>query len=566
MTAIILKNGVVVDPLNGVDCEKMDICIQDGRIVEKVNGKAEEIDCSGKLIMAGGVDIHSHIAGSKVNAGRIFRPEDSLRKEVSKNGFMRSGTGWSVPSTFITGYQYAQMGYTTVMTPAMPPLMARHTHEELHNIPIIDKAAYPLFDGNWLVMKYIREGNYDKLAAYVSWLLRATRGYVVKVVNPGGTEAWGWGKNLRNIKERVPYFDVSPEEMIKGLAEVNERLGLPHQVHLHPNNLGRPGNFETTLETFDIPKGAANGRESLHVTHCQFHSYGGTSWKDFESRAEDIADYVNKNDHVRIDAGFVTLDETTTMTADGPMEYMLHTLTHFKWVNNNVEMETAPGVTPFIYSRKNPVQATQWCIGLELALLIKDPTKILLTTDAPNGGPFTRYPRIMAWLMSSKYRAELMETAHKGIEKSAVLPTIERELTFSEIAAMSRSGPAQALGMKDKGHLGVGAQADIAVYDLDPAGMDPGKDYQKIEEAFGNAFLTLKDGNVVVKNGKVAADYMGRTYWVNAQVDQDLEAEVLKDVEYNFKRFYSVNLNNYPVQEKYMHREEEVRIDASDIR
>ncbi|NOZ77557.1 MAG: formylmethanofuran dehydrogenase subunit A, partial [Euryarchaeota archaeon] len=94
---------------------------------------------------------------------------------------------------------------------------------------------------------------------------------------------------------------------------------------------------------------------------------------------------------------------------------------------------------------------------------------------------------------------------------------------------------------------------------------DPGRDYKKVEEAFGSAFLTLKDGKVVVKDGRVAAEHMGRTYWVNAQVDPDLEREVLKDVEYNFKRYYSVNLNNYPVQERYMHKEEEVRIDASDI-
>ena len=34
------------------------------------------IDAAGLVVMAGGVDVHSHIVGSKVNAGRKFCPED----------------------------------------------------------------------------------------------------------------------------------------------------------------------------------------------------------------------------------------------------------------------------------------------------------------------------------------------------------------------------------------------------------------------------------------------------------------------------------------------------------
>jgi len=94
--------------------------------------------------MPGGVDIHSHIAGAEVNAGRLLRPEDHVKDVEPKTAITRSGVGHSIPSTFTTGYRYARMGYTTVMNPAMPPLEARHTHEELDDTPIIDKATYPL--------------------------------------------------------------------------------------------------------------------------------------------------------------------------------------------------------------------------------------------------------------------------------------------------------------------------------------------------------------------------------------------------------------------------------------
>ncbi|HSV49874.1 MAG TPA: amidohydrolase family protein, partial [Candidatus Acidoferrales bacterium] len=105
MTEILIKNGFVVDPLNKINCEKMDIAIKDGKIVEKVNEKnAQIIDASGQTVMAGGVDIHSHIAGAEVNMGRMVRPEDHVKDVVRKTALTRSGTGYSIPSTFVTGY------------------------------------------------------------------------------------------------------------------------------------------------------------------------------------------------------------------------------------------------------------------------------------------------------------------------------------------------------------------------------------------------------------------------------------------------------------------------------
>jgi len=565
-----IRNGTVFDPLNGINGERMDILVRDGRIVDKLKGKAQVIDAKGKMVMPGGVEIHSHFAGGKETSGRLFRPEDGARVLYRRMDSTRAGSGFSMPSSFTVGYLYAKMGYTMANTPAMPPLFARHTHEELCDVPILDKAAYPTYDGNWFVMMYLREGDMSKLAACAAWFLRATKGLVVKLVNPGGTENWGWGRNAVDIDDPVIGFGVTPAEIIRGLAEANERLGLPHSIHVHPNNLGKPGNFETTLRTLELTRSVkpASARQSIYLTHAQFHSFGGDSWKNFESKAGEIARYINSCEHVVCDTGNVTLDETTTMTSDGPMEYFLHSLTHLKWVNKDVELETAPGVTPFIYSRKNPVHSVQWAIGLELALLIKDPFKVLLATDHPNGGPFTRYPRIIAWLMSEPYRRHYIEErVHGSVQRGSGLAGIDREYTFYEVAAATRAGQARALGLQEvKGHLGVGAHADVAVYDLDPAEVDPSRDYKRVEKAFGAALYTIKDGEVVVREGRVVASPQGRTFWVNASVDEGLEREVEKDIEEYFKKFYSVNLGNYPVQKRYLERGREIRVDARQVR
>lgn len=565
---LLIENGIVYDPLNGVVGEIKDIAIEDGRIVESVRGRdVEVIDASGKMVMPGGVDIHSHIAGSKVNIGRLVRPEDS-RIFYPRYGPLRSGSGFSVPSTFATGYLYAKMGWTTVFDPAMAPLKARHTHEEFMDIPIVDKGAYTVFGNNWFIMEYLRRGEVEKCAAFVAWMLRATKGYAIKLVNPGGVEAWGWGMNVKGLRDRVPHFDITPIEIIQGLTKVNEMLGLPHSIHVHTNNLGIPGNYVTMLETFEAVKGieptrGAKRKQVIHCTHVQFYGYGGKDWRTFQSKADEIAGYVNKHDFITIDMGQVTFDDTTTMTADGPFEYELHKLTKLKWCNSDVELETGAGVVPVVYSPKSPVNSVQWAIGLELALLIEDPRKVFLTTDHPNGGPFIRYPQVIAWLMSRKAREEQLEKVHPYVKKASLIATLDRELDFEEITWMTRAGTALALGLEDKGHLGDGAVADVAIYGFDPREKDPSREPEEVERAFSNVDLCIKDGEVVAKDGEVVKEMVGRTHWVDVRVPEAVEKEILREIADKFTKFYTISISNYPVEPEYVPRPETLVVDAT---
>ena len=397
MVEYLIKNGFVFDPVTGVKGDKKDIAVKDGKIVESVSSSAKVYDAAGKTVMAGAVEVHAHVAGPKVNEGRNYRPEDKLFGNRAGVNGMRTTGGFSIPTTFKTGYAYAQMGYTVVMEAAMPPLYARHVHEEIRDTPIIDEGAFPVFGNNWFVLEYLKNNELENTAAYIAWLLRATKGYAVKVVNPGGTEAWAWGLNCLSVNDPVPYFDITPAQIVKGLIEANEYLGLPHSMHIHANNLGNPGNYTTTLDTFKLAEGfKANNRfgreQTMHHTHVQFHSYGGDNWGNFESKADAIMDYVNAHPNLTIDTGNVTLDETTTMTADGPFEHHLTELNHLKWANVDVELETAAGIVPYVYSPDIKVCAIQWAIGLELALLAKRPDALLHHDRPPERGAVHALP------------------------------------------------------------------------------------------------------------------------------------------------------------------------------
>ncbi|HDR74282.1 MAG TPA: formylmethanofuran dehydrogenase subunit A [Methanoculleus sp.] len=556
MTELLIRNACVIDPINDICGEIMDIAVRDGKIVESVGSGAEVIDANGNLTMPGGVESHTHICGTKVNFGRYMSPEDMRAGRTARRGHMHATSGYSVPTTYGTSYRYSAMGYTTALEGAMAPLEARHTHEEFAYTPLQDMMANTLFDGNWPVMQAIHEGDHKRVAAIVGWTLAAVKGFAIKLTNPGGTEAWGWGKDVSSIRDPVPHFEVTPAEIISAMIEANEMLNLPHSVHLHCNCLGKPGNYETTLETFDLVPNAHDKRQSLYATHVQFHAYGGSSWRDICSRSEEICRSINSKPQIVMDMGQVMFGKTTTMTADGPMEFNLYRLYHNKWSNHDVELETGSGIIPVHYSRKNLVNSIMWAIGLELALLTDNPWQCILATDNPNGAPFVKYPEIIALLMSKRYRNEVFATVHPGTEHNVPLAALDRELTWNDIAIMTRAAPAKALGLVDvgKGHLGEGADADIAIYPIDITTTDPANAPQDVIRAFAQTDYTIKRGRVVCCRGTCTVDGENTTIWVKPQISENHSMEDDPEFNLNFDRYYTVRKRNYPVQEEYLHR------------
>ncbi|MHA1905330.1 MAG: formylmethanofuran dehydrogenase subunit A, partial [Candidatus Thorarchaeota archaeon] len=205
-----------------------------------------------------------------------------------------------MPSSYVIGYRYSAMGYTTVIEPALPALKGLGSWEELEDLPNLDSGLLPLFCNSMITFNYIKEKDLSGLAGYIAWILRKVGGLGVKVVNPGGTYAWAWGQNVRELDTEIPDWGITPREVQRGLCEATEALGLPHPMHLHPNNLGRIGNIETTIEQLDALKDIKghNGRKQIvHLTHMSFESLdmveeGKPEWKDVASGGLKLAEYM----------------------------------------------------------------------------------------------------------------------------------------------------------------------------------------------------------------------------------------------------------------------------------
>jgi formylmethanofuran dehydrogenase subunit A len=527
-----IAGGRVYDPANGVAGEVRDVCLSDGKVVEDVPAHAPRIDARGMVVMPGGVDIHAHIAGPKVNAARRLAPEEHRGDVVERSAIMRSGTGGTVPSTFVTGYRYALLGYTTVVEAATPPLAARHVLAELRDTPMID-AAFLLLMGNNVALFDLIRRDPARVRDAIAWWLEATGGYGVKLVNPGGVERWKRGNgNVTSLDDEVA--GVTPRRVIESIAGAVHELGLPHPVHVHCNNLGVAGNWRTTLDTLHTLEG-----RRAHLAHLQFHAYGGRPGGRPRSRAPDLAEYLGAHPEFSADVGQVMFGPAMTMTADAPVSARLRDIAGGKWVNADTEVETGCGIVPFTYREKNYVHALQWGIGLELFLLSRDPWRLVLSTDHPNGGSFLSYPRLIRLLMDRDFRNEQLRRANKrAIQRTVLLDDLDREYTLEEIAIVTRAGPARLLGLRDKGHLGAGADADVTLYD----------DRADREEMFAMPRYVIKGGRVVVRDGELVAALAGDLLRVAAPHDPAVE-DVLRD---RFEERYTVQFDSYPVSEPWL--------------
>jgi formylmethanofuran dehydrogenase subunit A len=527
-----IASGSVYDPANGVAGEVRDVCLSEGKVVEDVPAHAPRIDARGMVVMPGGVDIHAHIAGPKVNAARRLAPEEHRADVVDRSAVLRSGTGGTVPSTFVTGYRYALLGYTTVVEAATPPLAARHVLAELRDTPIID-AAFLLLMGNNLALFDLIRRDPARLRDAIAWWLGATGGYGVKLVNPGGVELWKRANgNVTSLDDEVA--GVTPRRVIDAIAGAVHELALPHPVHVHCNNLGVAGNWRTTLDTLQTLEG-----RRAHLAHIQFHAYGGRPGGRPRSRAPELAEYLGAHPELSADVGQVMFGPATTMTADAPVSALLRDVTGGKWVNADTEVETGCGIVPFTYREKNYVHALQWGIGLELFLLSRDPWRLVLSTDHPNGGSFLSYPRLIRLLMDREFRNEQLRRANKrAIRRTVLLEDLEREYTLEEIAIVTRAGPARLLGLRDKGHLGAGADADVTIYD----------ERADREEMFATPRHVIKSGRPVVRDGELVEARAGELLRVSAPYDPAIDY-VLRA---QFEERYSVQFDSYPVREPWL--------------
>ncbi|MFW6112710.1 MAG: amidohydrolase family protein [Thermodesulfobacteriota bacterium] len=100
--------------------------------------------------------------------------------------------------------------------------------------------------------------------------------------------------------------------------------------------------------------------------------------------------------------------------------------------------------------------------------------------------PVEHYPDFCVWLGDRQARQEFWGEDVQG-----------REFSFFDWISATRTLPARLLGLADRGHLGPGARADIALFDLPQDAEDRWPEHVKICRTL------IKSGTVVVEEGRL---------------------------------------------------------------
>ena len=478
----VLVGGTLHDPLHGRDGVVGDVWVDDGRIVAAPADPAgfRRIDAVGRIVMPGGVDLHSHVAGPKVNAGRRIAPQLARR------------TPAAVPTIHATGCLYAALGYTTVFDAAIATAAADLAHLELAELPILDRGIYLLAADDEAVLTAVDRDDAPAVDRLLGAAVRRGRGWGVKVANPGGGLFWKRAVrgDHRDLDTPLPGLSVTGRGLLARLAASVQRLGLPHPLHVHTANLGLPGNWRTLLETM-------RGLDGIpaHLAHVQFHSYTGGDADEgtFGSGVGPVAEWFNAHPGLTLDVGQVLFGDTVGMTGDaGAAEHLAHA-TGVPWMAHDQHLAGGCGVMPIRYRERSMVHAWQWAIGLEWFLSAADPWRVVLSTDHPNGAHFLAYPLLMRLLGDEAFRREAFARLHPTVRRRSPLAGLTRQYSLQELCIVTRAAPARIAGLARKGHLGVGADADITVYRPDP---DLARMFAMPAQVFKAGLLVAEDGVV----------------------------------------------------------------------
>lgn len=205
---LVVANGTLYDPRNGIDGEVRDVAVEDGIIVSGISDPDRVIDATGLAVMAGGIDIHAHVATYGLNWARYL---------------------FGFPSPREIGRGYTRMGYTHVHEPFMTLITAGYVHHELSSIPIVDTSASLVINLRNLEIRLKSTDNRIAVERALSLLLFWTHGLTIKLYEPF----------VRYDDEIYAFRNMEDQEVLSFFSAQGERL-LPRMfLHTYPALLDR---------------------------------------------------------------------------------------------------------------------------------------------------------------------------------------------------------------------------------------------------------------------------------------------------------------------------------------
>ena len=544
---LLIKNGLLYDPINKIEEEIKDILIESGKIVEKFSNSSniKELDATGKTIIPSGIDIHTHVASQQVNWARLLGSKNDMFKKTWRGLALKN-----------IAKDYISMGYTFILEANVFPSLAKQTIFNFQHIPVLDKGMLLNVSNLWPLELEFQRGKINDMAVFLSDLLSKTYGFGFKIYNPFENEMWNLKETREDLTKQGRLYNFSALDVYENLVKCVELLKLPHSAHVHiegyedeqgKNNLLAVLERIKALNLEPQPKSSQghNRDQILHIAHANAYASDGQN--------SDLIKFLNENNEYSVDLSFVgfnpinpliTSDRrkiSSRITMDSGND--LHQI-----ISSAIEFEGDSFVSLRTFSKDNYDDCTLWANALDLALNIKEKSQICFSLNFPNYGNITDVPEIITWLVSKKARDTYMEGMNSEFLKTNNVQNINGTLNFSEILYLTRISPAKCLGLsKVKGNLGVGADADVNVIDLNMGEINLSKDYELLRKALSNLDYVIKSGEVVKKQNNINLNENGSIFWSEGKLEAEQKDFIISKKKEFYQKYSSLFYDSYQV-------------------
>ncbi|MFX0022803.1 MAG: hypothetical protein ACFE9S_10775 [Candidatus Hermodarchaeota archaeon] len=554
MDRLIIKNGLVFDPINNINGEIKDILIESGKIVEKFSSQEDvkTIDAKGKTVIPAATDIHTHVASQQVNWARLLGTKNNRFKEIWKGLTLKN-----------TAKAYLSNGYTFILEANVFPSLAKQTIFNFKQLPVLDKAMLVNVSNLWPLELEFQRGKIDDMANFLSDLLSKTYGFGFKVYNPFENEAWNFRELKSSIEQSGRLYNFSAIDVYENLVKCNERLSLPHSIHAHiegyETQQGK-ANLFTLLDKIKSLNFGTNQKNDSHLKRNQIFHIAHANTYAPEGDNKKLIDFLNENQQFDIDLAFLGFNQVNPLiTSDRRIIYSMLTEDILdnprKLISSAIEFEGDSFISMRNFSKNNYHDCILWANAIDLALNVNDKYQVSLSLNFPNYANITDIPETVTWLMSTEARHNYMNGMNNEFLNNNSLQDNEKVLNFSEFVIISRISPVKSLGLGNfKGNLGIGADGDINILDININDTEISKDHQLLRKALSNLDYVIK-GGIIIKTGKtINLDLDGKIFWSDGSAKSEGKDFIMSKKKEFYQKYSSMFYDSLTVSidEKYL--------------
>ncbi|HUW90537.1 MAG TPA: amidohydrolase family protein, partial [Candidatus Nanopelagicaceae bacterium] len=372
----------------------------------------------------------------------------------------------------------------------------------------------------------------------------------LKAYNPFEVEYWNWKVIRKNLTEKGRLFNFTPMDVYEKLPRFVEHLGLPHSIHAHIEGYETHYSKENLLATLNKVKSLGlkpNSKSDFVIKRSQIFHLAHSSSYNIDGDNSELIKFYNENQDFDMDLGFIGFNALNPLiTSDRHLiNKLINSADPYKLIRSSVESEGDSFATLRKFSKKKKEDCIMWANAIDLALNIT-PWQLQFSVNYPNYADIINLPEIASWLISNNAREQYMNDMEVSFLKGNSIASNDKTLTFNDFIILTRSSPAKALGIGSiKGNLGLGADGDLNILNLNLNDTDISKDYGNFKSALGNIEYVIKAGEVIKDHEKINLNSSGKIFWASGKPEKEDTKTILAKKEAFYQKYYSNFYNSY---------------------